>query len=59
MARGRSGGCTDFILGRCSKREILASPAPVLDRMLCWCTDGSAAVATAAGAMGIEDHTLK
>ena len=58
VARDRSGGCTDFVLGRCSKREILASLAPVLATDAVLCTDGSSAMAAAASAMGIEHHAL-
>ena len=58
VARDRSGGCTDFILGRCSKREILASLASVLAADAVLCTDGSSAMATAATEMGIEHHAL-
>ena len=58
VARDRSGGCTDFILGRCSKREILASLAPVLATDAVLCTDGSSAMAAAASVMGIEHHGL-
>lgn len=58
VARDRSGGSTDFILGRCSKREILASLAPVLAPDAVLCTDGSSAMATAAIEMGIEHHAL-
>jgi len=58
VARDRSGGSTDFILGRCSKREILASLAPVLAPDAVLCTDGSSAMATAAIEMGIEHHVL-
>ena len=58
VARDRSGGCTDFILGRCNKREILASLAPVLAPDAVLCTDGSSAMATAASAIGIEHHAL-
>jgi transposase-like protein len=58
VARDRSGSCTDFILERCSKREILASLAPVLATDAVLCTDGSSAMAAAASAMGIEHHVL-
>jgi transposase-like protein len=58
VARDRSGGCTDFILWRCSKREILASLTPVLATDAVLCTDGSSAMAMAASAMGIEHHAL-
>jgi transposase-like protein len=58
VARDRSGASTDFILGRASKREILASLAAVLAPDAVLCTDGSSAMATAATAMGIEHHAL-
>ncbi len=58
VARDRSGGSTDFILGRASKREILASLSTVLAADAVLCTDGSSAMATAASAMGIEHHAL-
>lgn len=58
VARDRSGGSTDFILGRASKREILASLATVLAPDAVLCTDGSSAMATAAAQMGIEHHAL-
>lgn len=58
VARDRSGGSTDFILGRASKREILASLTTVLAPDAVLCTDGSSAMATAASAMGIEHHAL-
>jgi len=58
VARDRSGGSTDFILGRASKREILASLATVLAADAVLCTDGSSSMATAAIAMGIEHHAL-
>lgn len=58
VARDRSGGSTDFILGRASKREILASLATVLAPDAVLCTDGSSAMATAAAEMGIEHHAL-
>ena len=52
VARDRSGGSTDFILGRASKREILASLATVLAPDAVLCTDGSSAMATARGRNG-------
>lgn len=58
VARDRSGGSTDFILGRASKREIMASLATVLAPDAVLCTDGSSAMATAAAEMGIEHHAL-
>lgn len=58
VARDRSGSSTDFILGRASKREILASLATVLAPDAVLCTDGSSAMATAAADMGIEHHAL-
>jgi transposase-like protein len=58
VARDRSGGSTDFILGRASKREILAALATVLAPDAVLCTDGSSAMATAAVEMGIEHHAL-
>ena len=58
VARDRSGGSTDFILGRASKREILASLATVLAPDAVLCTDGSSAMATAAAQMGIEHLAL-
>jgi hypothetical protein len=42
--------------GADSKREILASLAPVLTPDAVLCNDGSSAMATAASALGIE-HT--
>lgn len=58
VARDRSGNSTDFILGRASGREILASLATVLAPDAVLCTDGSSAMATAAAAMGVEHHVL-
>lgn len=58
VARDRSGRSTDFILGRCSKREVLASLGPVLAPDAVLCTDGSSAMAIAAAEMGIEHHVL-
>lgn len=58
VARDRSGYSTDFILGRCSKREILASLATVLAPNAVLRTDGSSAMATAAIEMGIEHYGL-
>lgn len=58
VARDRSGGSTDFILYRCSKKEILASLTPVLAPDAVLCTDGSSAMAGAAAHLGIEHHAL-
>ncbi len=58
VARDRSGSSTDFILYRCSKKEILASLTPVLASDAVLCTDGSSAMASAAAHLGIEHHAL-
>ncbi len=58
VARDRSGGSTDFILHRCSKKEILTSLTPVLATDAVLCTDGSSAMASAAAQLGIEHHAL-
>lgn len=49
-----TGGGTDFILYRCSKKEILASLTPVIASDAVLCTDGSSAMASAAAHLGIE-----
>lgn len=58
VARDRSGASTDFILERCSKREIFAALSPVLASDAVLCTDGSSSMASAASDMGIEHHAL-
>lgn len=58
VMRDRSGSSTDFILYRCSKKEILTSLAPVLATDAVLCTDGSSAMASAAAHLGIEHHAL-
>lgn len=58
VVRDRSGGCIDFILNRCSKRELFTALAPVLAPDAVLCTDGSSAMAAAASHIGIEHHAL-
>lgn len=58
VARDRSGICTEFILNRCSKRELFTALAPVLATDAVLCTDGSSAMAAAAAQIGIEHHAL-
>lgn len=58
VARDRTGHSTDFILRRCSKRELFAALSPVVANDAVLCTDGSSAMAAAALQMGVEHHAL-
>lgn len=58
VARDRSGACTDFMLGRSDKAQLMAALAPILAPDVVLCTDGSSAMAAAARQIGIEHHAL-
>ncbi len=58
VARDRSGACTDFLLGRSDKAQLVAALTPVLSPDVVLCTDGSSAMAAAARHLGVEHHAL-
>lgn len=58
VARDRSGACTDFILNRADKAQLIAALTPVLASDTVLCTDGSSAMAAAARHIGVAHHAL-